>query len=117
MFGLFYALYLSLLHGEWLGPISTQDAIYAAENSLSTFFNALGRTLQNMSVGTGNVTNNNSIIAIYTNVANETSLAWQTMDVVQISALVLALITSISVVVLAVKGIKHIFTIFFEGLR
>lgn len=46
-----------------------------------------------------------------------TDLFYNSINIFYVTSLILALITSIGIVVLAVKGIKRVFGVFFMGIR
>lgn len=100
MFSLFYSIYLALFTGFW-ESFTIDEACY----NISRSVDGLGMFLTNI-FGDG----------YYDRLGD--SLFYDGYNpFFSIVAFILALITSIGIVVAVIKAIKHIFTIFFEGLR
>lgn len=105
MFALFFSLYYAMLTGFWTnfdyGSIFQSGT---ANTALKNVLNSFGKLLTSIfSDGLTYDTLGNDFI----NGGN----------VISLLAFVLALITSIGIVVVAVKGIKRVFGVFFMGIR
>lgn len=107
MFALFFSLYLAMFRGSWqpvtLNGISSviKDAINAFGEILTSIFNNVNTPMTNLGDVLTQVEYTYTGAPLYLNVVS----------------FILALITSIGIVVVAFKGIKRIFTIFFQGVR
>lgn len=101
MFLLFFNLYLAMFTGTWVNN-SWSDIYYNAGQA----FNSLGTFITSI-FGDGNF--NGLGDALFAN--NDR------IGLLMILSLVLATITSIGIVVVATKGIKKLFTVFFYGVR
>lgn len=105
MFALFYSLYYSLFKGSWTLYTFTEITL-----TTKTILNGLGTFLTsifNDNANTYDTLGETIVGSTFNNIPNILSLC----------ALILALITSIGIVVMAVKGVKKAFGIFFGHIR
>lgn len=99
MFGLFFSLYLALFTGEWV-----YMDYYRVTGFMRSVLDGLGEFITNI-FGDGSYNRLGATLF-----DSEETLLF-------LISFVLATITVIGIAIFVVKGIKHIFTIFFEGLR
>lgn len=99
MFSLFFSLYLALFTGHWL-----YLDYYQVTGHMRNVFDGLGEFLTNI-FGDGSY---NRLGATLFD-SDETLFF--------LISFILAIITTIGIIIVATKGIKRIFAIFFEGLR
>lgn len=106
MFALFYNLYLAMFSGRWnaftLNGISTLN---------KTLINKLGELLTSIFNNVSTPLNDLGDIMLSIESTSNSPLY------LHLIALILATITSIGIVVMAVKGVKKAFGIFFMGIR
>lgn len=100
MFALFFSLYLSMFMGSWINPATRDIGLY-----INTLINKLGEVLTSLFNGT-----TSPVLDLGTTLTSSYGGVPMYLSLV---AFVLALITSIGIVVAAVKGIKKIFYVFF----
>lgn len=102
MFALFYNLYIAMFTGVWV-----QNDTSAIISQITRPFNVIGKFLT----------------SIFNNVdtpmedLGTTLFSNNTNYMLYLVSFVLALITSIGIVVMSVKGVKKAFGIFFMGIR
>ena len=109
MFALFLKLYVSMFTGEWVGNTSNnmlQSTFTPILKELGTFITSI--------FGDNQMTNFGETLSSYTSFGSN---AVGVPNYLLLISLVLALITSIGIVVMAVKGVKKAFGIFFMGIR
>lgn len=102
MYCLFYSLYVAMFIGSWqlFSWADVKTHLQAPLNDIGTFLTSLFNNVDNPFSTLGD-----AMFASYY------------PKFIYLAAFVLALITSIGIVVVATKGIKKIFTVFFYGVR
>lgn len=112
MFALFFSLYMSMFRGLWFNFSLTeiQNIMKPCLNGIGSFFTSLFNDVNTPMETLGDVLTAN--VNLY---VDGFLRAFPTY--MGLVAFVLALITSIGIVVVATKGIKKIFTVFFYGVR
>lgn len=104
MFTLFFNLYYAMFRGVW-----QNYTINDLKNLLTNAFNGLGTFLTS-------IFNDSATMDTLGNVLFESNITGA-QPYMLVTSFVLASITSIGIVVMAVKGVKKAFGIFFMGLR
>lgn len=107
MLGLFINLYLAMFTGRW----NNIPGVLSYTAVLKDIFNGLGTFLTSI-FGDAQMLNFGDVIATTTVINFVEYPNWLVLI-----SFVLALITSIGIVVMAVKGIKRVFSIFFMPIR
>ena len=108
MFALFFSLYYSMFTGTW------------ANTNTSTIMQIMTKILNAFGIWTSSLFNNvdtpmSTLGDTIFGISPYTSITYQNIYV--LVAFILALITCIGIVVMAVKGIKRVFSIFFMPIR
>lgn len=106
MFALFYSLYLAMFTGRWRAiTLENMNSI------LKPIANAIGEFITSI------FGDNVSFSTLGDILFSGTNLDTTIPNSLALVAFILALITSIGIVVMAVKGIKKVFGIFFYGVK
>lgn len=121
MFGLFFSIIVSMFNGSW-SSYSTSEAIYRIGNGIGHLFGNLCYLFQSfgLNVHTEGLTDYNEVINTYNGVSSNlsTSVTAGIKEVIleslpDIVGGVIATIVTIGIIVVALKGIKRLFTILF----
>ena len=118
MYGLFYSLILSMIYGTWMS-FDTNTALEHLEASIMVGWKGIASLLRNIGLDlpdSFSLSDANSFLATLNQDALDNGeMLGRIMP--RAVAAIIALIITIGIILLAIKGIKKIFSIFFMGIR